>query len=180
MVGMSDEVKRNLPYQPLGLRLKKLRQKLQETLAEVSGAVEIDVDAMQQFEQGTDRPSEDILELLISHFGLKDSEAKTLWKLAGYTEAELRSMNRDDDNSSAVVLPIDARVMYTDMVNVMVNEYGVIMNFMQGAGVNNQPMVVTRLGMSKEHARSIIELLQKTLAQVEPKLLPPSTEKTDK
>lgn len=167
---MSDEVKRDLPYQTLGTRLKKLRERLQETLAEVSGAVEIDVDVMQHFEQGKDRPSEDILELLISHFDLKDEEAKKLWHLAGYHEV------RGDSASSVVVLPVDARVVYTDMLNVVVNDYGLVMNFMQTGGPNNQPLVVTRLGMSKDHARSVIELLQKTLAQIEPKALPPSTE----
>lgn len=166
---MSDEVKRNLPYQPLGLRLKKLREKLQETVAEVSGAVEIDVDVLQNIESGHQRPSEDILELLISHFGIRDEDAKNLWKLAGYSEADIRA----DNTSSLVVLPVDTRITYTDMLNVMVNDYGVVMNFLQGAGPNHQPLIVARLGMSKEHARSIIELLQKTLAQSEPKSLPP-------
>ena len=53
------------------------------------------------------------------------------------------------------------------MVHVMVNNYGVIMNFMQGAGPNNQPLAVARIGMSREHAKSVLEVLQKTLDQAD-------------
>jgi hypothetical protein len=70
------------------------------------------------------------------------------------------------------VMPMDVRIAYTDMVHVMANNYGVVVNFMQGAGPNNQPMIVSRVGMSKEHAQSLIELLQKTLQRLEPRSLP--------
>jgi hypothetical protein len=53
------------------------------------------------------------------------------------------------------------------MIQVMVNNYGVIINFMQGAGPGSQPMAVSRVGMSKEHARSVLEVLQKTLEQAD-------------
>jgi hypothetical protein len=47
------------------------------------------------------------------------------------------------------------------------------MNFMQGAGPNNQPLAVSRVGMSKEHARTIIDVLQKTLDQADNPQPPP-------
>ena len=64
-----------------------------------------------------------------------------------------------------MVLPIDSRIVYTDMLHVMINNYGVVMNFMQSSGVSNQPMAVARVGMSLEHARSVVEILQKTIDQ---------------
>ena len=36
---------------------------------------------------------------------------------------------------------------------------------MQTAGPGSQPTTISRLGMSREHAQSVIELLQKTLAE---------------
>ncbi|HET7827573.1 MAG TPA: helix-turn-helix transcriptional regulator, partial [Candidatus Saccharimonadales bacterium] len=71
-------------YKPLGKRLKELRTRANESLAEVSGAVEIDVMELASFELGKDRPAEDVLLLLISHFGTKDDEAVKLWEMAGY------------------------------------------------------------------------------------------------
>ena len=50
-------------------------------------------------------------------------------------------------------------------MHVMVNNYGVVVNFMQSAGPSNQPLAVSRIGMSKEHAYSLLEVLQNTLEQ---------------
>lgn len=170
------EKKSDFPYLPLGKKLKRLREKLQETLAEVSGAVEIEIDALNLIESGTKRPSEDILLLLISHFAIKEDEANKLWELAGYDQQQLpfehMTMSGDNEKSSVMVMPVDARISYTDMVHVMVNNYGVVLNFMQSAGPNNQPLAVARVGMSREHAKSVLEVLQRTLAQSEQKSLP--------
>ena len=60
------------PFKQLGNTLKDIRQKMHETVSDVSGAVEIDESALARIEQGKERPSEDILHLLISHFGMQD------------------------------------------------------------------------------------------------------------
>lgn len=174
---MSEQGKTSYPFRPLGLRLKQIREKLQESVAEVSGAVEIDPDTLAAIEQGKQRPSEDILLLLISHFGTKEDEATKLWEMAGYDQnaVPMTHMANDDSGNTAqtvVVMPMDMRISYTDQVHVMVNNYGVVMNFMQTSGPNNQPLAVARLGMSREHAKSVLEVLQKTLSQSEQKALP--------
>lgn len=177
--------KSDVPYKLLGAKLKRMREKLQESLAEVSGAVEIDIDALTLMEIGQTRPSEDILLLLISHFAVKEDEATKLWELAGYDQQQLPFINmiNDEDGNSkpgVMVMPSDIRIQYTDMVHIMVNNYGVVMNFMQGAGPNNQPIVVSRVGMSKEHAQSILELLKQTLEQSKPKSLPGPEQQPEK
>jgi transcriptional regulator with XRE-family HTH domain len=156
------------PFEVLGTKLKHMREHAKESLAEVSGAVEIDVNQLNSIESGEQRPAEEILLLLISHFGVKEDEAMKLWELAGYEQSATESksvMNDDNGNpqSSVMVMPLDARIVYTDMVHVMVNNYGVVMNFMQGAGPNNQPLAISRIGMSKEHAKSVLKVLQETL-----------------
>lgn len=167
------ENKQEFPYKSLGARLRGAREQLRETLAEVSGAVEIEIEALSAIEQGADRPSEDILLLLISHFALKEDDATKLWELAGYDQSEsgISSMTTDqmgNIKNAVMVMPMDIRIAYTDMAHVVVNEHGVVLNFMQTSGPGNQPLVVSRLGMSREHAESIVELLQKTLAGAEP------------
>ncbi len=154
----------------LGINLREMRQNRQESLAEVSGAVEIDIEALAKIEQGKSRPTEDILLLLISHFGVKEDEATKLWELAGYEQSKVPATNMVNDDFGGVrpmvmVMPMDARIIYTDMVHVMVNNYGVVMNFMQGAGPSNQPLAVARVGMSREHAESVLNVLQQTLSQ---------------
>lgn len=178
------------PFESLGKQLRRLREGHKESLAEVSGAVEIEPEALTSFESGKERPGEDILLLLISHFAAKEDVATKLWELAGYDQDELpvqNFINNSDGQAQngVIVLPGDARIAYTDMVHVMVNNYGVVMNFMQTAGPGNQPLAVSRIGMSKEHAQSVLDVLQKTLAMHQPKNLPSNSsqsgqEKTEK
>jgi transcriptional regulator with XRE-family HTH domain len=150
-------------YRGLGRQLKHLRTRAKESLAEVSGAVEIDVRQLASFELGQSRPSEDVLLLLISHFGAKDEEAVKMWEMAGYV-----SDNRSDQKSIDEVAPrVDNQILFTDVVDITVNNYGVVMNFMQGTGPNSAPNSVSRVGMSREHAKSVLQILQMTLSQTE-------------
>jgi transcriptional regulator with XRE-family HTH domain len=178
---MSEQSKRKIPYKHLGDQLKRLRQKSQESMAEVSGAVEIDIDTLSSIERGLERPSEEILLLLISHFSIKESDADKLWELAGYDR--LGHVNTHTDPASSlkqnvIVLPTETRIIYSDMVHVGANNFGVVINFLQSSGLNNQPLAIARIGMSKEHARSVIEILQKTLDASEPKALPSPPDST--
>lgn len=178
---MSENEAGNNPFKLLGTTLRKAREIRKQSLAEVSGAVEIDSDVLQRFESGEQRPSEDILLLLISHFDLKDEEASKLWDLAGYTEDKPPGVTQtstfDLGQPVAMVMPMDLRVVYTDMVHVMVNNYGVVMNFMQGAGPNGQPLAVARIGMSKDHAKSVLQVLKDSLSAADnQKALPENTQ----
>jgi hypothetical protein len=179
---MNETNKSRTPFEPLGKQLKRMRISRQESLAEVSGAVEIDIDDLQTIEQGVVCPNEDILMLLISHFGIKEDEAEKLWGLAGYDKSGLPIVTASNDDQAlkpaVIVTPEDLKIVYTDMVHVSVNNFGVIMNFMQGAGPNSPPLAIARVGMSREHAESVVEILQKTLNASKPKELPePKTSK---
>lgn len=156
------------PFRPLGKKLKALRDHANETLAEASGAVEIEVRQLASYELGHSRPSEDVLLLLISHFGAKDEEAVRLWELGGYGTSKIPSAHMTSEEP----LPQpadnhDPRVLFTDVVDVIVNNYGVVMKFMQGTGPGASPAVVAKVGMSREHAKSVLHILQVTLSQTE-------------
>lgn len=166
-----------IPYRQFGQRLSEIRKALQESVSEVSGAVEIETETFKRYERGEERPSEDILSLLIDHFAIKEDEADELWELAGYSQDQPKS--DDLPNVTAfMVLPVDSRIVYTDTAHVSINNFGVVMNFMQN-GPQNQPMAVARVGMSLDHAKSVLDVLAKTISQAEaanrPKLLPNRT-----
>lgn len=185
-----SEAKQNLPYKNLGQRLKSLRQRLHESVAEVSGAVEIEPDTLSRIEQGEHCPSEDVLLLLLSHFNLQEDEAVKLWEMAGYDQdnmpsvAEAASSNSDDPSAVKPIVMImqDSRVMYTDMVNVTVAQTGVVMNFLQNQGTLEQGSVVARLGMSRLQAERVMAALQHSLYQADQESAPkalPAPESTD-
>jgi len=171
-----------VPYHQLGKVLKDLRTRSHETLAEASGAVEIDVKELVSFELGKSRPTEDVLLLLLSHFGAKDDEAVKLWELAGYNLNKIPASHMTSDAEpagTAVLLGGDPRIIFTDVVDVVVNNFGVVMNFMQNGAQGKAPTSVARVGMSREHAKSVLQILQMTLNQTEPKVASPDSQAPD-
>ena len=150
-----------LPYQKFGQAITNLRRKFHVTKRDFCGALEINEDYLMKLETGEERPSEELVEQVISHFSLDGKIADNLWLLAGYPPLD----KLDDAMAQVAFLPLsEAKISYTDMVHVTVNNYGVVLNFMQHGGPQNQPVVVSRLGMSKEHAHSVIEVLARTLS----------------
>jgi transcriptional regulator with XRE-family HTH domain len=143
--------------------LRGIRTKRKETLADVSGAVEIDVAVLDRIESGSIQPSEDVLLLLISYYNLKEDEAIRLWQLAGYEQTKLGAVNVATIDDTLNALSVDSPILFTDGIQVSANKFGVIINFLQGLGVDGKPTSVSRLGMSREHAQTIIEVLNKTL-----------------
>lgn len=177
-----SEPKHNLtPYRSLGFRLRKLRETSHQTLAEVSGAVEIDPDNLERIENGEHRPSEDVLLLLISYFDPKEDEAVKLWELAGYDKNQ--SLNVSDDVASAkpliMMVQPDNRIIYSDVVNVVNSTQGVVLNFLQAQG-EGSPVAIARVGMSKEQAFRVLEALGRSLqAKPQTKSLPAPKQPTD-
>jgi DNA-binding XRE family transcriptional regulator len=177
------------PYQALGAKIKAARLSLKRTIAEASGAIELDEATFKQIERGEQRPAEDTLMVLISYLEIKEEDAAALWELAGYNDAKQgQGTIFDLGQPVAMMMPMDLRVVYTDMVHVMINDFGVVMNFFQGTGQPGQqgaqPLAVARIGMSKEHAKSVLDILDKSLKQSEKqydtKMLKPAPQQTDK
>lgn len=185
---MNEQSRKQRPYRTLGWHLKFAREQLKESAAEVSGAVEIDLDVLEKIEYGEQRPSEDVLFLLINHLGLGGEEAISLWELAGYASYGQTDEKRQHDTMEfskqlAFIMPIDIRIIYSDNVHVASNNRGIVVSFLQGTGANNQPLPVARVGMSKKQARNVLETLRQTLAQADSlnrhKFLPPPRRNTD-
>lgn len=169
-----SEKSQELPFKNLGERLKTIRQKLHESVAEVSGAVEIDELTLHRIEQGSERPAEDILMLLINHFGMHEDEAASLWQLAGYERPRNQEDATDDgptSRSAILVMAVDPRVMYSDGVQITAGKNGIIMSFSQASGTPNS-LTTARVGMSREQAHAVIVTLQDALSRSEPRQLP--------
>lgn len=161
-------MEKHLPYEPLGSQLKSLREVSRESVAEVSGAVEIDEKELAKIESGVERPSEDILLLLISHFGIQDDKAAELWELAGYDRVrDERSEEASQAARNTMMIMIDPRVMYSDSVEIVATKQGVVMNFSQVNGQNGQPLTVGRIGMSENQAKIVMGLLHQALYGLE-------------
>lgn len=172
IVRMKDQ-NASQPFIRLGDTLKQWRERRKESVADVSGAVEIDEKMLHRIEQGNERPSEDILMLLISHFGMHEDEAAGLWQMAGYDRQEDENTPQSQGNKTMVmIMAVDPRVVYSDGVQVVANNSGVIMNFAQGTGTP-QALITARVGMSREQAAMVLRALQTALNPAAPRQLPP-------
>lgn len=173
-----------------------MRQRLQESLGETSGAVEIAVEQLDRYERGAELPSEDILLLLISHFNLQDDEAVRVWELAGYDsrsrpfaddgrdEADFRHRQAGDFNTQPMqimLLALDNRILYTNGAEIITDETGVVLNFTQSDNSNKSPSAISRVGMSYVQAEQLLQTLQRALLHKKylsgPKQLPPQIDK---
>ncbi len=180
------------PYFQLGELLRKIRTSSNKSHNEVSGAIEVSLEQIADFESGQIRPSEEVLIMLMELFDVSDAQAQRMWSLAGYDgEPEMQNLfSLDETNESnfddigAPEINInggpgipphtvsfgvsfqDPRVVYTDLAKVEINNFGVVMNFMQlSGGSESKPLAVARVGMSRDHAQKVIEMLQKTIRQ---------------
>ncbi len=177
----------NTPFKMLGSHLKYLREQLQESLVEASGAVEIETDMLVRIEQGVERPPEDILLLLIQHYDMQDQEAVQLWELAGYDGDNSPHKLKIDSNTAdllqnkqmVMLLAMDVRTMYSDGVDINVNPGGITLNFTQTAGQGKQ-LPVGRIGMSHDQAALVLKTLEQALLRAKymnhPHGLPPTSQ----
>lgn len=158
------------PYRALGSRIKFLREQWQQSLREVSLTLEIDENTLKAIESGNTLPSADLLDMFISHFLLTEDQAQDLRELADNQleqAGDALTSGIEDMLTKQVVMfmPVDSKVVYTDAMHATVNDSGVVMQFMQNSGPNNQQIPVSRVGMSHDHAKKVIEVLTSTLRQ---------------
>lgn len=184
-----DKPQNSPPLVLLGSKLRDCRERAHESLAEVAGAIESSEDDLRRIEQGAQRPSEELLMLLFNHFNTGEDEAVNLWELAGYARADLEDNDNDDDHDHThdgngqhvqkvmMTIAFDPRVIYSDSTQVIGNKHGLVLNFMQPAMGNLQSSMVARVGMSREQARALQQLLRDTLDQLDrddqPRQIPP-------
>ncbi|MGH7142355.1 MAG: helix-turn-helix domain-containing protein [Candidatus Saccharimonadales bacterium] len=177
-----SEPKHQLPFKTLGKHLRFLRINRQASLAEVSGAIEIETEALERIEKGEERPDEDTLMLLISYFDIRDHEAVQIWRSAGYSkDEEQKHILKDSQNKvSTILLALDLRIMYSDCVTLAGSENGLVMNFMQKAG-QAEPVTISRVGMSYSQAEEVLKTLEKVVLRNKYlpniRLLPPGNSK---
>lgn len=178
-----NESHKSAPFKTLGTRLKYLREHSSESVAEVSGAVEINEDKLELIEQGYERPSEEILMLLITHYNMMDSDAVQLWELAGYDRRltpDLLTGNHSDEAQSGkqmiMMLALDVRTQYTDGVDISINNAGAVLTFTQAGGSNQGQQPVAKVGMSLQQAEAVYKTLERALIEARyhtPRALPP-------
>ena len=58
-------------------------------------------------------------------------------------------------------------ILYTDNIFMTTNQDGIVLDICQTLGGTNQVRIVSRIGMSREHAKKVIDQMGKLLAMTE-------------
>jgi hypothetical protein len=78
--------------------------------------------------------------------------------------ADIKKANQTSETELQVNMT-NIPVMYSDSVFVTAGKFGVVFDFAQSVGSTNQQNVVTRIGMSKEHALALLNILEKKVKE---------------
>lgn len=76
-------------------------------------------------------------------------------------------MDKKSKESSAFEVSVNfdsTPILYTDNVLITTNSDGVILDVGQRLGTTNKVRLVARIGMSRQHAKKVVNELAKTLA----------------
>lgn len=162
-------------------KIRQYRETLGQSITDVANSIGVDRSYLSKLENGHEKPSLSVLSLLIRHFSLSEVEAIELSKLIGnmsggsiflnYKKKEVREemdnlqVKQVPEQEVQVNLAADrVPILYTDSVFINSNQYGIVLNVAQSTGPTSQQNVVARIGMSREHAKALLDVLGKHLA----------------
>ena len=158
----------NNQLKALGQKIRSKRLDLKQSLSEVSGSIEIDENELIKIETGLQKPSQEVLELIIEHFKITEMEANTLFDLAGYGSENIFPSNLMEFLQSlgtkciVMLSPIEQKVVLSDSLDIHIDKDNIVFNFKQILG-NNQPTSVSKVAMNVNQAYQVMDLLTKAL-----------------
>jgi hypothetical protein len=76
-------------------------------------------------------------------------------------------MDKHDEHKNDVQVSVDpgkTPILYTDSVFLNSNKYGIVFDVAQTMSPGKNQVIVARIGMSREHAKMLLDVLGKHLA----------------
>jgi len=160
----------NYQYHKLGETLRQIRNDRQAGgIKTVASGIGVDYSNLSKVETGNIKPSRVLLDKLIAFYEIPASEASQLYYLAGERKGMTFRLEKAEQpkptapnayTGNQVAIPENNPVLYAGAVYIDASPFGVVFNFAQQVGPTNSLVVVSRIGMSTEHAE---DLCKKTL-----------------
>ncbi len=152
-----------------------LRKSNGESLVQLSEAINIDRSYLNKVELGKIKPSTKLLERILVHFSVEGSKAEVLRQVAGHVPLNIVSDLSGKEGINTMLEqpttqtmtqvslnPMQTPVLYTDSTFVSASEFGLVLDVAQNMN-GQQQNIVARIGMSFDHAKKLIDVLQDTL-----------------
>jgi transcriptional regulator with XRE-family HTH domain len=162
----------------IGNIIRGFRQQRHQTLVDLAKALNIDRAYLNKIELGQVKPSAKLLDKILVHFSVEDNLATKIKQAAGHVPLVVSEAGKEkamgDQAQVAVpqqeamlnINPMQTPVLFTDSTFVSSSDYGLVLDVAQMVG-GQQHNVVARIGMSFEHAKKLIEVMQDNIAKYE-------------
>ncbi len=160
------------PTISIGKALRTLRKSHGESLASLSSAIEVDRAYLNKIELDKITPSPKLLNKILVHYLVEGNDALRFKQLAGHIpylvdvnegrkeDAYMPEGNQMVQNAPQISInPMQTPVLFTDSTFVSSSDYGLILDIAQTVG-GQQHNIVSRIGMSFDHAKKLVEVIQ--------------------
>jgi len=155
-----------------GFEMRRLRQTAGETIGQTAAALGIDRTHLTKIELGQDHPSERVVQALFRHFSVNAGTASKLWDMAGFRGAFVVAEHFNSEGervmkdtpagipnaSTSISVDPSKPAYYTDSIYLNSTDYGLVISFGRRVGPE-QHVVDTSVGMSFDHAKKLVEVL---------------------
>lgn len=166
-------------YQDFGRKIQLYRTDKGENVTETAKTLDLNRTYLSKVENGHIKPSKRLIDKMGSYYGLNDKQIEELYKLAGHggkqniitetQDKEVKIMDQtpqgtpQEEGAVEVSVPVDMPVLYSNAVFVTTDDYGVILDFAARLGSTGKHNVISRIGMSTQHAEVLLKVLKNNL-----------------
>lgn len=157
----------------LGLFLSSKRKQNNFASSVVAEKIGVSASYYSRIENGKERPSTDALENISKLYDLAPEDILLLKQFAGYepvnaTNSQPQTINTEDNAKgfppiNVKIDPEKNRILFSDGMYISISDNGVVFDFGQKVGPNNEQVIVARIGVSYRHAEKIHKLLGEQL-----------------
>jgi transcriptional regulator with XRE-family HTH domain len=151
------------------LKLKALRVLKGIKVNELAQKLGVDQSYVSKIESAQVNISMDLILRIMNVLDLNTEERASISKELSlksdvtnlHTDREAVNQPMIQDNKIDVILPDNINILYSNSMWVSSDEFGIVLDFGQKTQDPTKHIIVTRVGISKEHAKKILEALKK-------------------
>lgn len=154
----------------IGTALRRARLLLGWSATEAAKRFTITPQYLSRIEKGVQVPSDSLLERMIQFYQIPPVEAELLRRTAGHTDqpaalatsptARIEPARADAGSPQIQIDPLKTPVLYTNAMFVSSDDFGIVIDAGQKVGPTNGIQVVSRMGLSLQHAVKLREALE--------------------
>lgn len=159
--------------------IRRLRLSRGWTATQAADKLDITPQHLSRIENGKQKPSESLLERMISLYDIPGEDADLLRRRAGtITDSDLPQLSQagslmpgqqPEQVSTIKVDALKTPVLYTNVLFVSSDEFGITIDAGSRVGPTNEVQIVARIGFSLAHGKKIQEALADHIKRLDKK-----------